>query len=82
MHLAFDPETPLLGIPKESIRDVCKDIGPEIFLVWLSTVRKLTKIPNNSRVGKQTAGHPYYVKIILYKSVGCEKTFTILIYLF
>lgn len=31
MHLAFDPETPHLGIPKESIRDVWKDTRPGLF---------------------------------------------------
>ena len=47
MHLASDPETPLLGILRESIRDVYKDIFSETFLMQLFIVRKLTKITNN-----------------------------------
>lgn len=43
MYLAFDPETPLLGIPKESIKDVYKDICPDIFLVQSFIVKKTYK---------------------------------------
>ena len=46
-HLASDPEIPLLGILRGSIRDVYKDICSESFLVKLFIVRKLTKISNN-----------------------------------
>lgn len=47
MHLASDTETPLLGILRESIRDVYKDICSETFLMQLFILRKLTKMFNN-----------------------------------
>lgn len=64
MHLAFNPEPPLLGIPKESIRDVYDGACPEIFfLVQLSIIRKFTYIPNNSGLVKQIVIYLYCVTI-------------------
>lgn len=61
MHLAFNLETPLLGIPKESIRDVYENICPEMILVQLLIIRKLTEISNNSGSVKQMVVRLYYV---------------------
>lgn len=56
-----------------------QDIRSEVFLVQLFIVRKLTKISNNLGLVKQTVVHLYYVKIMLYKSIGPKKIFTVFI---